>query len=440
MSKEITIESKLEPVHLGDNEKDQNGSGVVEEVVDEDDDDDNKAKAKDKELRNIPTNKHEIGLDLYQQSQGYEYTPAENKTVLRKIDWRILPIFCVTQGLAFLDKTAINYGNLFGMKAGVHVSSSQFKFNTGKVMGIICIIWGIICACTAACRSFASVLICRLLLGCLESAVTPGLGLMTPLCFNGWAGIVGGLSSYGIGHSTSAAIPTWALIFVVFGCFTAVWGIVILLFLPDTPASAKFLTQDQKIVAIKRVAENRTGTKNTEFKWNQVREAFLDPKTYFIMLASATSQIPNAVVTNFSSQIVNGFGFSQLQTTLLDIPQSTIQIVSLVLGGYIASKFKNIRCVVMFVGNIACVIAACCLTYLPRHNAWGRLVSFWFTGFSSVGFSLAMVMISSNVGGYTKRQTMSAINFIGYCVGTVARRIGNKVVYAIEDGSISMMD
>ncbi|WWC98037.1 hypothetical protein V866_004926 [Kwoniella sp. B9012] len=433
-----------------ENESEKDQIGVVVDVAPED----------DRDLKGdiVLASHHEVGLDLYTQNEGYEYTIEESKSILRKIDLRILPIFCLTQGLAFLDKTAINYGNLFGMKAGVNVTSSQFswfasafylgylvsawpgnillqKYNTGRVMGSICFVWGIICACTAACHNFAGVLINRLLLGCLEAAVTPGLGLMTPLwwkldeipvrhltwySFNGWAGIIGGLVSYGIGHATGSGIPTWALIFVVFGSFTSLWGIIILLFLPDSPASARFLNKDQKVVAIKRVAENRTGTKNTKFKWEQVGEAFKDPKTYCLFLASVAAQIPNGVVTNFSSIIISGFGFNQLQTTLLDIPSSVLQIISLIASGYFAGKFKNSRAIMMFIGNATCIIAACCLTYAPKSQTWGRLVAFWFTGFASVGFSLGMVMITANVGGYTKRQTMTAINFVGYCIGNIA--------------------
>ena len=42
-----------------------------------------------------------------------------------------------------------------------------------------------------------------------------------------------------------------------------------------------------------------------------------------------------------------------------------------------------------------------------------------FTNFQSVGFTLSLVMISANVGGYTKRQTMNAVTFIAYCVGNI---------------------
>lgn len=45
---------------------------------------------------------------------------------LRKIDRWILPAFCMTQGLAYLDKTSLNYGNLFGMKQSLHVTTEQF--------------------------------------------------------------------------------------------------------------------------------------------------------------------------------------------------------------------------------------------------------------------------------------------------------------------------
>lgn len=43
------------------------------------------------------------------------------------------------------------------------------------------------------------------------------------------------------------------------------------LFLPDSPVTANFLRKEDKIKAIKRVAEAKNGVKNTEFKIYQVR-------------------------------------------------------------------------------------------------------------------------------------------------------------------------
>ncbi|OJT05238.1 hypothetical protein TRAPUB_3976 [Trametes pubescens] len=84
----------------------------------------------------------------------------------------------------------------------------------------------------------------------------------------------------------------------------------------------------------------------------------------------------------------------------------------------------------MAAGNITCIIAAACLTYLPSDQKWNRLVAFWFTSFQvgasesssyfvltyvaqSVGFALSLVMISNNVGGFTKKTFTTAVTFIG---------------------------
>ncbi|RSH89720.1 hypothetical protein EHS25_001705 [Saitozyma podzolica] len=420
---------------------------------------------------------HEVGIDLYRRAAKVEWIPEENRKVLRKIDLWILPAFCITQGLAYLDKTALNYGNLFGMRTGLNVTTAQFswfasvfyigylvatwpvsillqKYSTGKVMGVVVFFWGIVCATTAACHNFAGGLVNRVILGFLEAAVTPGLGLMTPLwwtlpeqpvrhltwyCFNGVASIIGDLVSYGLGHATHSRVPTWELIFIVFGSFTSLWGVYLLLFLPDSPPSARFLSPEQKIIAVKRVATNRTGTKNTSFKPEQVKEAFMDPKLYILFFASIAAQIPNGVVSNFSSIIISGFGFTQLQTTLLDIPSNVFQIVSLVLSGYFAGKFRNSRAIMMASPPS---IPSHTIPIQLTSQTWGRLVAFWFTSFQSVGFSLSLVMISANVGGYTKRQTINVATFMGYCIGNIAGPhvlIGSEASIGYPTATKSMM-
>lgn len=72
-------------------------------------------------------------------------------------------------------------------------------------------------------------------------------------------------------------------------------------------------------------------------------------------------------------------GFDVLQTTLLGIPSDFIQGISLLLAGYVATRFPNTRILVMTICNIACIIASACMAYLPLANQWGRLVAFWFT-------------------------------------------------------------
>jgi hypothetical protein len=43
----------------------------------------------------------------------------------------------------------------------------------------------------------------------------------------------------------------------------------------------------------------------------------------------------------------------------------------------------------------------------------------WFFGAYSAGIPITLSIIASNVAGYTKKTTVSAIMFIGYCTGNI---------------------
>ncbi|KAJ2984636.1 hypothetical protein NUW54_g10439 [Trametes sanguinea] len=406
---------------------------------------------------------------------------------------------CMAQGLSYLDKTALNYGNLYGMKQALHVSGGQFSwfasselyalattfdtalkatcvqfssglgylvgnypdswllqhYPTGKVLAITTLIWATIVITTPACTNFAGTMVNRFFLGLLEAIVTPGMTLLTSIwyaqaevpfrsliwySFNGWAGIFGGFVAYGIGHIENPEIALWKYIFLILGGMSVAFAVILWFFFPDSPVDARFLTSEEKVLAVKRVAEAKVGVKNTQFKWYQIQHALVDPKTWLLFIASIAAQIPNGIVSNFSTIIIKvtsrdwllrscrtliiiidsqGLGFTTLQSTLLDAASSGVQIASLLLAGWVCMRFKNMRVITMAAGNITCIIAAACLTYLPSDQKWNRLVAYWFTSFQSVGFSLSLVMISNNIGGFTKKTFTTAVTFVGYCVGNI---------------------
>ncbi len=54
-------------------------------------------------------------------------------------------------------------------------------------------------------------------------------------------------------------------------------AVVLWFFFPDSPVDARFFTPEEKILAVKRVAEAKLGVKNTQFKWYQVRSSLTRP-------------------------------------------------------------------------------------------------------------------------------------------------------------------
>lgn len=115
-------------------------------------------------------------------------------------------------------------------------------------------------------------------------------------------------------------------------------GAILYFFLADGPASAKWLPAADRPMAVRRVAESGVGVKTTGFNWHHGLQAMKDPKNYLLTLAMFGSSVPNGVLTNFSGSIISGLGFNTLTTALLDCAGRSLQVISLLIAGVIASK------------------------------------------------------------------------------------------------------
>lgn len=196
-------------------------------------------------------------------------------------------------------------------------------------------------------------------------------------------------------------------------------GIITLLFLPDLPTTASFLSMNERAIAVTRVSGNRQGVKNKHFKKYQAWQTLYDPKTWILFVMATGAQIPNSALTSFSSIIIKSFGVDTLGTQYLQIPGGAVQFVSLLAGGFICTHWPNTRCITMTVANLICIVGAALLVGLPASNKWGRLVALWMCYFQGLGFSMSLTIVSSNVAGYTKKQLTGAVLFTGYCVGNI---------------------
>lgn len=66
---------------------------------------------------------------------------------------------------------------------------------------------------------------------------------------------------------------------------------MLLLFLPDSIASAEFLTEEERKVAEQRVQVAGTGKIKRSWKVDQIIECLLDPKTFFFFGISLLTQV-----------------------------------------------------------------------------------------------------------------------------------------------------
>lgn len=159
-----------------------------------------------------------------------------------------------------------------------------------------------------------------------EQAATVAYGYM----MNGGQQIVGGLLAYCftlIKSPPLGDIPlkSWQAIFITYGCFSVLWGVFVLVYMPDSLMRAKCFTEEDKKLMIERVRSNQTGVQNKRFRKEQMWEALKDPQMYCYMLIAFCTTLPTSGLGAFANIIITGVKFSVLQT----------QLLAMVLGAYI---------------------------------------------------------------------------------------------------------
>lgn len=303
----------------------------------------------------------------------------------------------------------------------------------------------------AAAKSFGQLLALRFLAGAAEACSDPSFMLITSMWYtrkqqpvrmglwytaNGFGIALGGLLGYGKyftilppgGLRTSSsrqiaigsirgALPSWKYEFLIIGALCSTWGIVMFIFLPDSPVTAKGLSRAEKRMAVQRLRENQTGIENKHLKAYQVKEAFLDIKVYLFFVLGIVCNVPNGGISNFGTLIIQGFGFSQLGTTLLQIPYGVLIAISILICVYLNDRFVNRRCMFIIIFLLPNIAGAFGLRFISPENQAGRLISYYLTGPYNAAFVMVLSLQTANTSGHTKKVVTNAILFLGYCTG-----------------------
>lgn len=106
--------------------------------------------------------------------------------------------------------------------------------------------------------------------------------------------------------------------------------------LPSSPTECGFLTEREKAIALERVRGNKTGTEAWKFNMSQLKESFLDIRFYIIFILLVCTGLPNGGITAFGPEIIRNFGFTTLQSTLLNVGSGTCTVVGTGLAWYVS--------------------------------------------------------------------------------------------------------
>ncbi len=189
----------------------------------------------------------------------------------------------------------------------------------------------------------------------------------TSSVFNGfWSWVVGEISE-------NAALKRWQYLFLITGSINVLYSIFLWFFLPDSPMNARFLTPEEKWHAIQRVADNKIGIENHEWKWYQAIEVLFDSKFWLQFFFNISINISNGALINFGPIIIKGLGYTSQTSALLSMPNGVISSISGVVFCLIAGKWKNRRCFTVMIACVPPLVGTAIVYALPRSNMVGQM-------------------------------------------------------------------
>ncbi|KAI1085407.1 major facilitator superfamily domain-containing protein [Whalleya microplaca] len=429
------------------------------------------------------------GYDLFDETSPQAVPEEAANAVRRKIDLHLLPLMCALYGLNYVDKVAMGWAVLFDFREDLGLvgteyswSSSMFyfgyliaqypanfilqRYQTARILSFSILAWGVLMLAYEVTepaiphlglRNFAGLMVVRFLLGAAESVVTPGFVLYTSMFYarkeqvmrtmlwaamQGAFSIIASLMSFGLGHITNTALRPWKYIFLVLGLLSILIGFGWLFLMPQTPNKARFLTHEEQVIAVQRVAQNMMGIKGYQWKNYQLWHTLKDPKTWLVLAFVLFTQLPNGGLTSFGSLVISGFGFDSFRTLLIGLPSSVVSAGSMLIWGTFSIKYGNLRTWGMIVPLLPAIagIAAVYATMNTGANKYGRVFAYWLINSYAVTWPFVLTIVGQNVAGHTKRAFTHTLLLIVFAAGNIAGpfffRAGDAPGYVLAIASI----
>ncbi|KAF2713287.1 bodown198 [Pleomassaria siparia CBS 279.74] len=386
-------------------------------------------------------------------------TDAERKKLDRALVWKIdlwlIPWLSLLYLLSFLDRTNIGNARVAKMEPDIGMSGRDYndsltiffvsyaaaepitnlllkKMSPRVFFTVIIILWGAIMTLMGTVKSQAGLLACRWFLGLAEAGLFPGvnyylscwykrseLGFRAALFFSAaaLAGSFGGLLAAAItqicpdkkgGSRCYSGYEGWRWIFIIEGLITVFVGLFCWWMVNDFPDTARFLTPDERIRALRRLRDDGQARAETEsFDRKYVFAAVKDWKTWVYSLCYMGCLCPLYSFSLFLPTILLGMGYKDTKAQLMSVPPYAVAAAMTVFVGWFADRTRWRGYANMAVSFMGCIGFAMLLASSNVHVQYAGT----FLGAAGIypTVSNTLTWASNNVEGVYKRGVMLGI-------------------------------
>lgn len=348
-----------------------------------------------------------------------DFSDIDEKKLLRRIDFHIVPVFTLLYLLSFLDRGNIGNAKIEGLAEDLNLTGNQYNIcltiffifyasleipsniilkhtNPAIFIPVTMVLWLIVMTLMGCVQNYQQLLATRSLLGIFEAASFPGISfilsmyyrknelLVREACFFCAASIAGAFSGL-----LAAAISKmdgvggyegWRWIFILEGLLTLVYSIVCFFIFPKYPHLAYFLTERERRFVVHRVktASNNDGAKIKKSGKEEEGQplvkleddandrayfwaVFKDWQCWCQLILYYGVCVPLYGVSLFTPTIIRNLGYTSTRSQLLSVPiyicAAVISIIQAVLSSKagLRSPFLLFNYTCMAVGYIVCI-------------------------------------------------------------------------------------
>ncbi|KAF8075132.1 MFS general substrate transporter [Lyophyllum atratum] len=404
---------------------------------------------------------------------------VDERKLLRKIDLALVPWLSFLYLLSFLDRTSIGNAKLYNLTVDLHITENQYlltltifffsyaifevpsnvflkRLRPSIWLSFLMLLWGVMMTLQGVVHNFGGLMGMRWMLGVFEAGLFPGVnyylscwykrsefGIRAAVFFSAASvsGAFGGLLAAAISKMDGiGGKPAWAWIFILEGLATVLAGIASFWIIQDFPDTAKFLSEAERTVVVRRLqGDDQFSAAGEKLKMKYIWKSLRDWKTWLGMVVYMGCDAPLYAFSLFLPTIINQLGMTPYRliatpANLLTVPVYVFAGLVTCIVGYIADRvghrgYFNIGFLCLGAAGYIILISsrkpalsyfavylATCGIYpvIPNTIAW---VSNNVEGSYKRSVSLAMVIGFGNLNGAVSSNVYRAADKPWYTLG-----------------------
>ncbi|KAI9493779.1 major facilitator superfamily domain-containing protein [Zychaea mexicana] len=377
-----------------------------------------------------------------------ELDPKLEAKIRRKYDLRIMPIVTLIYLMAFIDRSNMGNARVLGMEEDLELTGVRFnitltaffityvlfevptnimckKFGPRIWLSIITCSFGLLTMCIAFCTNFAGITAARAILGIAEAGIMPGISYMLSTfyrrhelvtrvgvyaAFASLAGGFGGLLATGL-HMIPpwGMIHTWRNIFFFEGILTIVSGVICYMFLPKSPETARFLTEEERRIGALRIQLEVLTNNQTKIQKSHFKLAIWNLHTILMSIGLFCSLLCMNSIALFMPSLLRTMGYDSIQAQLMTVPPYAVGTVVCIVLCVLSDRFKTRGIIIGGIVAVLITIAFAILLGVSMDSYGVRYMAIFFaTAGAFTGSPMQIGWLVENSAGPMVRAITSA--------------------------------